>query len=445
MAIINYLISCCIFILTLLFNVAAHAAPEADWQYVVIKNDSFERIYQKFLSQRANILELSNYNQHALVKKLQPGQVMNIPIVMLKKIPVAALVIAANGNVNVVEVADSISRKLNQGEALNTGAVIETAKNSLAKLRFEDGSSVDIQPNSTLTIQSSFKYAGKASYVTQVKLKQGRTTVLANPAHIVGNKLQVETPSAVAAVRGTAFRLSVNGDTTIQETLEGQVAFTAAGNEVLLSKGYGSVAEKDKAPLASMALLLAPDVSGFATYIERLPVEFTIVQQEGAVAWFSQLARDADFEQIVSEQLIASDSTGLPSQLSFNGLSNGQYYLRIRGQKSNGLQGLDATHTFTFAVNPVAHTFELISPENGAMIPVASTIMKWTQVPDATSYLVQIARDADFTQPLFEFVTTDNQVASNYAFASGEYHWQVIALSNNMPLKVTTSRKFLRR
>ena len=90
-------------------------------------------------------------------------------------------------------------------------------------------------------------------------------------------------------------------------------------------------------------------------------------------------------------------------------------------------------------------TFELISPENGAVIPVASTIMTWTQVPEATSYLVQIAQDVDFKQTLFEYATTVNQVTSNYAFASGEYYWQVVALSNGKPLKVTAPRKFLRQ
>jgi hypothetical protein len=45
---------------------------EETWLYTVQKNDSFERIFQKYLNNRASILALSKYNQHKLTKKLQP-------------------------------------------------------------------------------------------------------------------------------------------------------------------------------------------------------------------------------------------------------------------------------------------------------------------------------------------------------------------------------------
>jgi LysM repeat protein len=59
--------------------------PESVWAYTVNHKDSFERIYQKYLNKRANIVALSKYNHHALNKRLQPGQVINIPVEMLKK------------------------------------------------------------------------------------------------------------------------------------------------------------------------------------------------------------------------------------------------------------------------------------------------------------------------------------------------------------------------
>ena len=37
---------------------------ETGWAYSVLKNDSFERIYQKYLNKRANIATLSAYNHH---------------------------------------------------------------------------------------------------------------------------------------------------------------------------------------------------------------------------------------------------------------------------------------------------------------------------------------------------------------------------------------------
>ena len=127
---------------------------------------------------------------------------------------------------------------------------------------------------------------------------------MANPHHQLGNRMQIETLSAVAAVRGTEFRVGAEGDIALQETLEGQVGFSAAGQEVLLPKGFGSAVEKDKAPLPPIVLPAAPDVSTFGKQFSSMPVEFNLTPQAEAVAYISQLALDADFTQILNEQVI---------------------------------------------------------------------------------------------------------------------------------------------
>ena len=234
------------------------------WSYTVIKNDSFERIYQKYLDKRASILALSELNHHKLSKKLQPNQILIIPFEMLKKLPVSAEVLLANGDVTATSVQGNDKHTVNKGELLSAGTSLLTGKNSLAKIRFADGSMTNVQSNSNLNIKSSFQYAGIETYVIELKLAQGRTDTTANPTHQIGNRMQIETPSAVAAVRGTEFRVGADGDLALQETLEGQVGFSAAGQEVLLAKGFGSAVEKDKAPLPPIALPDAPEVSTFA-------------------------------------------------------------------------------------------------------------------------------------------------------------------------------------
>jgi hypothetical protein len=72
---------------------------ESVWVYTVNPNDSFERIYLKYLNKRADIVALSKYNHHQLKKKLQPGQIINIPVEMLKKIITKAQVLLVYGDV----------------------------------------------------------------------------------------------------------------------------------------------------------------------------------------------------------------------------------------------------------------------------------------------------------------------------------------------------------
>jgi len=78
---------------------AEESAAEAAWHYTVKPNDSFELIYRKYLASRSGIVKLSSHNQHPLSKKLQPGQVLVIPVALLKKTPVNVQVLVASGDV----------------------------------------------------------------------------------------------------------------------------------------------------------------------------------------------------------------------------------------------------------------------------------------------------------------------------------------------------------
>ena len=410
---------------------------ETVWAYSVLKNDSYERIYQKYLNKHADIIALSEYNHHPLIKKLQPAQIVNIPVEMLRRTPTNAQVLLVYGDVNATG-AGGDTHKLKKDDLLVAGDSLAIGKNSLVKLLFADGSKIDIQPNSNLSIQQSYQYVGKETYVTNLKLVKGRTQVSANPEHIVGNTLKVQTLSAVAAVRGTQFRVTAGENVSLQETLEGQVAFSASGQEVLLAKGYGSVAEKDKAPLPPIQLPGAVDVSALPKLFEHNYAEFDFPAQQGVVAWIGQLASDEDFTQILNEQ---TTQTG---KLVFADLTDGQYYLKLRTQDQHGLQGVDATHVFHVKALPPEPLLELLEPLDGAVIPLAPTDLSWTPVPKATSYLIQIARDVNFADHLYERHSSYSKLTINQSFGAGVFYWRVAALSGGKPQKFSNTRTFSR-
>lgn len=411
---------------------------ETVWAYSVLKNDSFERIYQKYLNKRANIIALSEYNHHPLIKKLQPAQIINIPVEMLRRTPTNAQVLLVYGDVNASNIAGDNTHKLKKDDLLVSGDSLNIGKNSLVKLLLADGSKVDIQPNSNLSIQDSYQYVGKETFVTNLKLVKGRTQVSANPEHVVGNTLKVQTASAVAAVRGTQFRVTADESLSLQETLEGRVAFSASGQEVLLAKGYGSVAEKNKVPLAPIQLPGAVDVSALPKLFEHNSAEFDFPAQQGVAAWTGQLALDEDFTQILNEQ------TTQAGKLVFADLTDGQYYLKLRTQDQHGLQGVDATHVFHVKALPPEPLLELVEPLDGAVIPLAPTDLSWTPVPMATSYFIQVARDINFTDNLYERHSSYNKLTINQSFGAGVFYWRVAALSGGKPQKFSNVRTFSR-
>lgn len=426
-------------------NSSAKLNLEEVWLYKVSLKDSYETIFKKYLTKRAHIVALAKYNQHPLAKKLQPGQIIHIPVEFLKKIPTSAQVLLVYGDVVAAGVSTNGARKLNKGDLLGQGEGLQTGKNSLAKLLFADGSNLDIQPNSNLSIQASYQYVGKETYVTHLKLVKGRTEVVANPEHAVGNSLKIETPSAVAAVRGTQFRVGAESDFALQETLEGKVAFSAAENglvqEILIVKGYGSVAEKGKAPSPPIQLPAAPDVSKLPKLLENNPVELSIPLQQGVAAVVSQLASDAAFTKILQEQ------TSQSGKLTFADLADGLYYLKVRAQDQHGLQGIDAIHAFEVKVRlpvPPEPIFELLEPLNGGVIPLAPTEFVWTPVSGANSYLLQIARDSNFEDILYELQSFESRLSFKHSFGRGEYFWRVAVISEGKPQKFSNVRSFSR-
>ena len=249
--------------------------------------------------------------------------------------------------------------------------------------------------------------------------------------------MQIETPSAVAAVRGTEFRVGAEGDIASQERLEGQVGFSTAGQEVLLATGFGSAVEKDKAPLPPILLPAAPGVSAFDKHFGSVPVEFNLTPQAEAVAYISQLALDADFTQILNEQVIQS------TKLSFDHLADGRYYLRLRAQEQHGLQGKDAIHVFNVKLLPPPPAPpELVEPLDEAVILPAPTMLSWKAVPLANSYLVQIAREINFENKIFERIASFNQLTNS--FGASQFYWRVAVLNAGKPQKFSNYRKFTR-
>ena len=426
-------------------NIGKSVNSQESWRYIVLKGDSFEKIYQQYLARRANILALSQLNKHKLTKKLQPGQVLTIPISMLKKIPMTTEVITATGEVLMNKSASNEASALQVGEKLTEGASLRTGKNSVCKLRFADGTVTKIQGNANLTIESSYKYAGIGTYVIHLKQIKGRTETSANPNHQPGNSIQIETPSAVAAVRGTEFRVSAESDATLEETLEGLVALKGAQQEVMIAKDFGSKVEKDKAPSAPVSLLEAPDVASLPKEFNRMPVVFNIQPLKNAAAYQVQLSRDAHFSQLITEQAIQRNSEEL-TKIEFNNLVEGKYYLKLRAEDSQGLQGKDAIHEFNILAlaTLLFSEPELIEPMDNATIFLAPTLLSWTEIPAAKNYLVQFSRDEHFDNIIFEFTTATNQLTIDHSFGAGQYFWRVAVLHAGEPQKYSHHRMFNR-
>lgn len=114
------------------------------------------------------------------------------------------------------------------GAVVNPGDVLSTAGGGRATLSFDDGTRVDLDANSTLTVKDA------RDERSSLELAVGRLRAWVTKAR--SRRFDVKTPTAVCSVRGTEFEVSVGGGgRTNVQMFEGLLAVSdQRGNETLL-------------------------------------------------------------------------------------------------------------------------------------------------------------------------------------------------------------------
>ncbi|MFN4117950.1 tetratricopeptide repeat protein [Acidovorax sp.] len=130
-------------------------------------------------------------------------------------------------------------------QALATGDFVRTREAAKMALLFADNTQLRLHQNTVLQVKG---VATPAQPVTTLMLNAGRAwTQTRRPD---GTRLNLETPAAVAAIRGTDWDISVEGDgRTLITVLSGTVEFGNAQGQVLVGANEAAYAEVGKAPI----------------------------------------------------------------------------------------------------------------------------------------------------------------------------------------------------
>jgi hypothetical protein len=140
----------------------------------------------------------------------------------------------SGGNVEVLKTGASGWKKGEEGMTLEMGDKIRTDTGGKALITFFDGSTVELQSDTAISLS---ELGINADQSTTVKIKQevGKTLSTAKKLMDTGDRYEIETPAAVAAVRGTIMfvQVGLNGLTFVGN-IEGSVLVTAQGKQVQL-------------------------------------------------------------------------------------------------------------------------------------------------------------------------------------------------------------------
>jgi len=300
-----------------------------------------------------------------------------------------------------------------------------TGDNCSAREQFADGSTLLIQNNSQVLSNSLSSYGKTVVVDTRLRLQQGRVETSVTPMKNSGSRYEIKTPAAVAAVRGTQFRVAYEDkqQTMASEVVKGAVNVAAEGIQQVVEKGFGTITEKGKPPAAPVKLLTQPDLNEIPDTLKYLPYTFKWPALENATQYRVQISSAEQQNSLLHETNQDSE------QFILKDLNDGDYILRIRGIDKNGLEGFNAEHTFNLSTDfPVV---TLLSPTDKFTTSNQAPAFEWNIEDRAASYQLQVAIDAEFNNLIIDQATTDNTATNIDIFQQGRYFWRITAIDKN--------------
>jgi hypothetical protein len=311
-------------------------APSADIEYTAKPRDTMIGIARRYLieGQKHEVQRaLWEHNKLRDKDQIVPGQVIRIPENWMKEDANSITLGHVEGDVQ------SKGQPLRAGAKLAPGDDFKTGRDGYVTIKLSDGSTLVLQPGSDMAIEGVKKSPLAPAADAQFTLTKGRVEATVTKRNPNGARFEVRTPIAVAAVRGTKFRVVADDEkkTATSEVIEGTVQVNDTGNlgSVALQEGFGTKVTEGQAPLPPRALLPAPRLwTGIRLWVRR-PVQLNFTRLAGAVNYRLLVARRADFADVIAETLLPTNVIVLPE------LANGAYFLKVRGIDDLGLEGRD--------------------------------------------------------------------------------------------------------
>ncbi len=400
-----------------------HTVSAQEWVYTVRPGDSLWKISNEYLISPEYWPKVQELNGVEKTLQLKPGTRLKIPLEWLKQQPATASIISFRGNIELIRQGETAP--LPADHILRRGDGIRTGRNSSISIEFSDGSTVLVLPKSEIYLEVLEAQEDKGLTNTTIKVIDGRVENKVIRQRN-GSRYQINTPAAVAAVRGTEFRVGYehNGKTMRSEVLAGAVGVTGSGVTQNVRAGYATLAKAGSPPIAPRQLPVAPELGGLG----KLTADHSITFQWPALAdvsnYRAQLALDDGFSQLVGDALL-----DVP-QVTWTDLAPASYFMRVRGIDELGLEGFNAVHSF--AVSEPLQAPRALTPRDGIVLKTNQPFIAWSSIAAANFYHLQLASDPDFSDNLVEITSLiNNNFRPADGLAPGQYYWRVQSTSQH--------------
>ena len=400
------------------------AAPAADWIYTVVDGDNLWDLSEKYLDSPVRFEQVRKLNNIEFPKRLQPGSRLRVPMKWIRSNPVPAQIIAIEGRAQIVRADGTALDSVAPGTLLQLGDTLKTDADSSAAIEFADGSQLTLYSAGVMRFDHLTAHGETGMVDSRLHLIEGRLDTRVKPAVGPGSRFEIQTPSAISAVRGTEYRAAVSGSdqTSNIEVLEGGVRVAAARKGRLIAQGFGTQVAVGQPPLPPRRLLPPPILD---------PVPPRVIELNWPLSWQAiDQARDyrVEISAVDKREVLAWEQVVQRPKVRLPDLSDGDYRVRIRGIDQIGLEGENTLRSLVLDRHPQPPVS--LQPADGQVARGSPAELRWTDSAEAASYRLQIARDAGFEDIIVDRSGLD---ATRFDTAElveiGTYHWRVTSIA----------------
>lgn len=398
---------------------ACAAGPSLQATHVLQRGDSIWQLAHEQLNCLCHVDELLKLNQITDPLHLVPGTTLKVPVSWLKRLPGVAQAAHVSGKVMWASDEHVPLQPLGEGSRLSAPALIQTGSDGQCSLTLSDGSRVLIRPDSLVRLQQIEQTGLVRGLILRVRVERGSVENVVKPRK-AGGHFDVGTPSAVATVRGTDFRVSADAQGMRTEVLGGAVQVSNAKGSKALAPGTGIVVAQGARPSDVQPLLAAPDAARLPGLIERFPLVVALPDQPGVVAYRTQWRLQGNpLAQITEPTAVKPTLVGI-------GVPDGDHVLRVRAIDVKGLEGLPADVPVRVHRRPDPPIY--LSPLPDVVISEERPDVAWAR-GETSQVRLQVGGDPSFNQPWIDAtVSNDGRTSMLKSLGAGTWFWRMAAV-----------------
>ncbi|MBF4044196.1 FecR domain-containing protein [Burkholderia pseudomallei] len=409
---------------------AQHAAAQsaknrsvATVDYTTRSGDTLYDVSARYLQGTDDWPLVAQLNDVPVPKHLQPGVVLKLPAARLRKERLSARVIAAHGTVESAGRGSAQFAPVAVDATLTEGDRLRTGSNAFVTLELSDGTHLSLPPDSQIDLATLRRTVLTGTLERVIDLRRGSVDSEVTHLKKKDDRFQIRSPSVVAGVRGTRFRVNYDKDgraSTTVEVLDGTVGVAPSAQrsaDTLVHANFGNVTSASGVVGSPIALLDAPQLANPAKIQDDPQVAFDLVPLGGAQSYHVQIARDAGLYDLFKEVQVSAP------RATFADVPDGTYFVRIAAIDSHGLEGQPRIYAFErrrFGVDASA------APADGGYA------FRWSTTQDgaaagATRFRFVLSRSKDLSNPIVDQVDAQGGRIAVSNLTPGDYYWSVIA------------------